>query len=41
VVFLEESTEKEILLQVDDTTVCAGEVERALHLLDVGLNLKS
>jgi hypothetical protein len=41
VIFLEESTEKEILLQVDDTTVCAGEVERALHLLEVGLNLKS
>jgi hypothetical protein len=40
VLFLEESTEKEVLLQVDDTTVCVGEIERALHLLEVGLNLK-
>jgi len=41
VIFLEESTEKEVLLQVDDTTVCVGEIERALHLLDIGLDLKS
>ncbi|MFQ5832196.1 MAG: hypothetical protein ACE5H4_05820 [Candidatus Thorarchaeota archaeon] len=39
VLFLEESTEKEVLLQVDDITVSAGEVERAIHLLDMGLNL--
>ncbi len=39
VLFLEESTEKEVLLQVDDITVSAGEVERAIHLLDTGLNL--
>ena len=41
VIFIEESTEKEVLLQVDDTTVCAGEIERALHLLEAGLNLGS
>ncbi len=39
VLFLEESTEKEVLLQVDDITVSAGEVERAIHLLSTGLNL--
>lgn len=40
VLFLEESTEKEVLLQVDDTAVCAGEIERALHLLEAGLGFK-
>ncbi|MFW9944557.1 MAG: hypothetical protein ACFFB7_06120 [Candidatus Sifarchaeia archaeon] len=41
VIFLEESTEKEVLLQVDETTVCVGEIERAMHLLEVGLDLRS
>ncbi|MFX1415399.1 MAG: hypothetical protein ACFFC0_01255 [Promethearchaeota archaeon] len=41
VLFLEESTEKEVLLQVDETTVCVGEIERAMHLLEVGLDLRS
>ncbi|MFX0045467.1 MAG: hypothetical protein ACFE8Z_06440 [Candidatus Hermodarchaeota archaeon] len=41
VIFLEESTEKEVLLQIDDKAVCVGEVERALRLLEAGLDLKS
>ncbi len=41
VIFLEESTETEILLQVEDTSVYDDEIERALHLLEVGLDFKS